>query len=74
VGMVLRTLMLMNVLERRLQERKRQHEVHQEGNARSHRPILLTYLSLDTLLLLAVGSLRPSQGQTAEEAGCVPCD
>jgi hypothetical protein len=40
VRMVLRALMLMNVQKRRLQERKRQHQVHQDGNARSHTHIV----------------------------------
>jgi hypothetical protein len=30
------TLVLMNVQKRRLQERKRQHQIHQDGNARPH--------------------------------------
>jgi hypothetical protein len=51
VRMLLRALVLMNVLKRRLQERKRQHEVHQDRNASSHRHILPTYLFLGTLLL-----------------------
>jgi len=42
VRMVLGAFMLMNVLKRRLQERQRQHEVHKNGNAGSHRHILST--------------------------------
>lgn len=37
---VLGTLVLMNVQKRRLQERKRQHQVHQDGNARTHTHIV----------------------------------
>jgi hypothetical protein len=51
VRMLLRALVLMNVLKRRLQERKRQHEVHQDRNASSHRHILPTYLFPGTFLL-----------------------
>ena len=40
VRMVLRALVLMNVQKRRLQERKREHEVHQHGNARLHTHIV----------------------------------
>ncbi len=36
VRVVLGALVLMNMQKRRLQERKRQHQVHQHGNARSH--------------------------------------
>jgi hypothetical protein len=45
VRMVLGAFMLMNVLKGRLQERQRQHEVHKNGNAGSHRHILSTYHS-----------------------------
>lgn len=44
VGMALRAFMLMNVLKWRLQKRKRQHEVHKNRNAGSHRHILSTYI------------------------------
>jgi len=40
VRVVLSTLVPMNVQKRRLQERKRQHQVHQDGNARSHTHIV----------------------------------
>ncbi|RZU43694.1 hypothetical protein BDD14_5391 [Edaphobacter modestus] len=40
VRMVFRALMPMNVQKRRLQERKRQHQVHQDGNARPHTHIV----------------------------------
>jgi len=36
VGMTLRTLMLMNVLKRRLQECKHQYKIHQHRNTSSH--------------------------------------
>jgi len=45
VRMVLGAFMLMNVLKRRLQERQRQHEIHKNGDAGSHRHILSTYHS-----------------------------
>jgi hypothetical protein len=51
VRMALRALMLMNVLKWRLQERKRQHEVHKNGKATSHRHILPTYLFRGTFFL-----------------------
>ena len=40
VRMVLRALVLMNVQKRRLQERKRENEVHQYGDARPHTHIV----------------------------------
>jgi hypothetical protein len=40
VQVILGALMLMNVQKWRLQERKRQHQVHQHGNARSHTHIV----------------------------------
>ncbi len=50
VRMMLRAFMLMNVLKGRLEERKRQHEVHQYGNARSHNP----YRTLSTTGLVVL--------------------
>src|SRR5258707_5997451 len=57
VRMVLGAFMVMNVLKGRLQERQRQHEVHKNGNAGSHRHILSTYYSsVRFFFVRAVGS------------------
>ena len=68
VRMVLGAFMLMDVLKGRLQERQRQHEVHKNGNAGSHRHILLTYHSQYASSLCAQSD-RPksSEERVAEE-------
>jgi len=56
VRMVRGTLVLMNMQKRRLQERKRQHQVHHDGNARPH-----TYIVPSTVKTGNLPYLRESK-------------
>src|SRR5260370_21547587 len=69
VRMVLGAFMLMNVLKGRLQERQRQHEVHKNGNAGSHRHILLTYHSQYASSLCAQSDPPKSREERVAEEG-----
>src|SRR5260370_42511905 len=72
VRMMLGALMLMNVLKWRLQERQRQHEVHKNGNAGSHRHILSTYHSSVRFFLVRsriVRNLAKSELQEVVDSG-----